>query len=292
MGENTRAWKKDNNTIYMVTNETGVLVTLKSIDRGITWGQIYQNRNFYTYQVRALGGIPNTDTLVLMGYKEGEEVAIFTSENGGANWTKIWSINSSFCGFMPFLYMSTGRIVMMAQSGNTIYIITSDNLQEFTIRMINGFYGSNLGIFSFVEGDNGKIFGISMSPSGWKNILIYSNNGGNTWGIYEPPAVSFSYTGSFLGNILRLANGTIVALGANTASNPSTLVNYTTNNGASWSGRVLSNFSIYRAIAVQNSIIFQNYTDKKIYRLDNIVNGTPVQVGTATFEINDFLGFE
>lgn len=293
MGENSRAWKKDNNTIYLATNETGLLVILKSTDRGITWGQVYKNRDLYTYQVRALGGIPNTDVLLLVGYREGQEVAIFRSENGGANWDKVWGINSSGCEYMPFLYMSSGRIITIVGNAGTYYVLTSDDLgKTFVVRFSNSFYGSNLGIFSLVEGDNGRIFGVIMHTNSNLLRILRSTDGGNSWAVVDSPSPNISYVGSFMGNAIRLADGTIVLLGTNTHSSNPTVLYYSTNNGTFWSGRGLSGYNIYRAIAVQNSIIFQNYNDKKIYKLDNIVSGTPVNVGTASFEINDFLGFE
>lgn len=292
MGENARAWKRDNDTVYMAANETGLLVTLRSTDRGITWGQVYENRDFFQYQVRVLGGIPNTDTLILVGY-DGQEVAIFRSEDGGAVWNKVWSMNSVGCEYMPFLYTSAGRIITIVKTGGTYYVLTSDDGgKTFVVRYTNNFYGNNLGIFSLVEGDNGRIFGPVMDASSNSLRILKSDDSGKSWSIISPPSSTFSYTGSFMGNALRLADGTIVILGTNTNTSNPTLLNYSRNNGISWSVRSLSNYRIYRAIAVQNSIIFQNNDDKKIYRIDNIESGNPMVVGTATFEINDFLGFE
>ncbi len=292
MGENSRAWKKDNNTIYLATNETGLLVTLRSTDRGITWGQVYENRDFFQYQVRVLGGIPNTDTLILVGY-DGQEVAIFRSEDGGAVWNKVWSMNSLGCEYMPFLYTSAGRIITIVKTGGTYYVLTSDDGgKTWVVRYTNNFLGSNLGIFSLVEGDNGRIFGPVMDASNKSLKILESDDSGKSWSIITPPSTTFFNIASFMGNALRLADGTIVILGTNTHTSTPTLLNYSRNNGISWSGRSLSNYRIYRALAVQNSIIFQNNDDKKIYSIDNIESGNPMVVGTATFEINDFLGFE
>ena len=292
MGENARAWKRDNNTVYMAANETGLLVTLRSTDRGITWGQVYENRDFFQYQVRVLGGIPNTDTLILVGY-DGQEVAIFRSENGGAVWNKVWSMNSVGCEYMPFFYTSTGRIITIVKTGGTYYVLTSDDGgKTFVVRYANNFYGNNLGIFSLVEGDNGRIFGPVMDANNISLRILKSDDSGKSWSIISPPSSTFFSTGSFMGNALRLADGTIVILGTNTTTSNPTFLSYSRNNGISWSVRSLSNYRIYRAIAVQNSIIFQNNDDKKIYRIDNIESENPRVVGTATFEINDFLGFE
>lgn len=294
MGEHSRAWKKDNNTIYLATNETGLLVILKSTDRGITWGQIYEHSDLYTYQVRALGGVPSTDILFLIGYSQTNgEVAIFRSEDGGANFTKVFAMTSTGCEYMPFLYTTSGRIITISKSANTIYVLTSDDVgKSFRMRFTYGFYGSNLGIFSLVEGDNGRIFGTTMDAGGSYVRLLYSVDNGNNWSVGNLPAYALNYPGPFAGNSLRLANGTIVVLGANINSSQATQINYTTDNGNSWSGRSLSSFQVYRAIAVQNSIVFQNYTDKKIYILSDVASGTPTSVGTASFEINDFIGFE
>lgn len=304
--ENTRACKRDNNTVYIAGNETGYLIIVKSTDRGITWQNPIEHSSLRDYQVRAIGCIPKSsgDIILLQGFKANQEWAIFRSEDGGLSFDKVLYIPStqSWAPHMYFYISTWGEIFSSSFIDGELRIISSNDLGltwniKYQYNATNtAWYGNDnqWHTLRIIEGDNGVIIGnIYMNGTADSNsYFLFSPNRGVTWqGI--PLGQYSAYTGKYNNglNVVRLANGILVVLCCNTAYNNTLHIRYSNDNGNSWGIRSLSNYPLVSATATQNTIIFST-SDNKIYRLTDILNGSPTQVATTTYPIYDFVGFE
>lgn len=302
--ENTRACKRDNNTVYIAGNETGHLIIVKSTDRGITWQNPIEHSSLANYQVRALGCIPRAegDILLLQGFRAGYEVAIFRSENGGVSWERVLSYPTGSTSY-PHRYFyklaTVNRIISSIMIDGDLRILTSEDWgKTWTLRFSIGHPSELINQMSIIEGDNNVVLADIYGSSSAANIpssyrIARSNDGGITW-----QGVSFNSLGSYMGNFQfvsngRLANGILFVLGYFTASPYHLFLSYSTDNGQSFKTRTISNIYPLSSIATQDVLIFST-TDNKIYRFpySDWGSGNPSQVSTTTYPIYDFVGFE
>lgn len=302
--ENTRACKRDNNTVYIAGNETGHLVIVKSTDRGISWQNPIEHSSLSNYQVRALGCIPRSegDILLLQGFRAGYEVAIFRSENGGVNWEKVLSYPTGSTSY-PHRYFyklaTVNRIITSIMIDGDLRILTSEDWgKTWTLRFSIVHPNELINQISIIEGDNNvvlaDIYGTSSSsnvPSSYR--IARSNDGGITW-----QGVSFNSLSSYTGNFQfvskgRLANGILFVLGYFTSPYYHFFLSYSSDNGQNFTTRTITNIYPLSSIATQNVLIFST-TDNKIYRFpySDWSSGNPSQVATTTYPIFDFIGFE
>ena len=301
--DNVRGAKGNNNTIYMAGNESGYLVILKSNDRGLTWQNPIEHPSLANYAVRALGCIASSDNdiLLMQGFDYGKEWAIFRSENGGVSWEKVLYIptTQTWAPNMYFYKTSWGQIFTSSLIDGDLRIYSSSDLGiTWRIR----YWGTptqtlanSHSTYRIVEGDNYRLVAnfIQISPnayeSGWH--VLTSPDGGNSWGLVQTGVVaSGSNINIYGGASVRLANGTLVVLMGSYQDN-TLCIAYSTDNGANWTRRRITGYPLVSGIAVQNSVVFST-ADNKIYKLNDIVSGTPTQVATTTYPITDFLGFE
>ena len=303
--ENTRACKRDNNTVYIAGNEAGYLIIVKSNDRGITWQNPIEHSSLGDYQVRAIGCIPKSDgdIILLQGFKANQEWAILRSDNGGLSFNKVLYIptTQSWAPNMYFYVSTWGEIFSSSFIDGELRIISSNdlgltwNIKKYQYNATNTWYGNDnqWHTLRIIEGDNGVLIGnIYMKGDlDSQSFFLFSPNRGVTWqGI--PLGQSSSNRGKYNNglNVVRLANGIIAVMCCNTYNN--TLhIRYSLDNGNSWAIRSLANYPLVSAITTQNTVIFST-SDNKIYRLTDIINGSPTQVATTTYPIYDFVGFE
>lgn len=299
--ENTRAAKRDNNTVYIAGNETGYLVIVKSTDRGITWGNPIEHSSLASYQVRALGCIPqqNGDILLLQGFRANNEWAIFRSENGGLSFEKVMYIptRQSWAPHMYFFRTSWGEVfTSFLLEGELKILSSSDNGKTFRIRYVGNPASINTdthSTYSIAEGDNYRLVANIIQTNGYNYengwYVLTSPDGGDTWTTVQVGSTNMS-ANSIGASCCRLANGTLVVLMGSTYNNRLCLA-YSTNNGVSWTRRIIEGCPHLSSIATQDTVVFST-SDNKIYRLTDIANGTPTQVATTSYPILDFIGFE
>lgn len=156
---------------------------------------------------------------------------LYTTTNGGTNWTRVPSANipAPLTGEYGYVhnYDTIGDIIWFGTNKGRIYK-SVDKGMNWTVSQspITDFGGTAVsGSFSFKDANNGLLVKKATNPLLYKTI-----NGGTTW-------TPVTYTGIMGGSDLAYIPGTnaVVTVGSTgTGTTTSNFTSYSTNNGTSW----------------------------------------------------------
>ncbi|RZK13256.1 MAG: T9SS type A sorting domain-containing protein, partial [Flavobacterium sp.] len=201
----------------------------KTTDSGATWTR--QTTALFNNASDSFANIVyfwDTENGFCQGDPVGGYFELYTTTNGGTNWTRVPSANipAPLSGEYGYVnnYDVIGNTIWFTTNKGRIYKSTDKGLNwTVTQSPISDFGGTTVsGSLSFKDESNGLILKTGTSPLLYKTI-----NGGTTW-------TQVSYTGIMGGRDLEYVTGTNTVVTVGTSADNVSFTSYSTNNGINW----------------------------------------------------------
>lgn len=216
---------------------------------------------------------------VAFGDKKNNYFEIYTTSNGGANWTRTPSANIASSAATSFGY--TGKFSV---TGNTIWFGTDNGkLMKSTDKGLNwteintpipdfggGTVTTSVAEFTFSDDNNGFILKETYdgaTPANYVSTTLYRTiNGGTTWTTVTPGA------GMYHGAIAFAGPGTLITAGSSAGNFGSA---YSSNNGLTWTN--IDEDASHTTLTIKSATLgysggFASAGAGGIYKLSNILS--------------------
>lgn len=200
----------------------------KTTDSGATWTK--QTTALFNNTSDSFANVVyfwDTENGFCQGDPTGGYFELYTTTNGGTNWTRVPSANIPAPLANEYGYVNNydviGDTIWFGTNKGRIYKSTDKGLNwTVTQSPISDFGGTAVsGNFSFKDANNGLLLKTGTTP-----LLYKTTNGGSTW-------TPVTFTGIMGGRDLEYVKGTNTVVTVGTLDNVS-FTSYSTNNGISW----------------------------------------------------------
>lgn len=304
---NVRLAKRDSTTVYMCGNDGSSYIRIfRSDNYGQSFTEVY-NKYMPGYVIRGFYVFPNPsypldktkDIFLFWMHKQNElPFGIMRLEGYSSNLSLKWGYFSNvsstwIVNWGTFLLSSSNVLhtVLTARTGNSmhVYMISRNYGDSWEIIQAsstsNSTHDINFWNGTILEGQNGRIF-VPIRVGDWSvNRIHYTDNNG--FSLIDTGLEVCNQYSHVAGCVL--GNGTLFYMYTRYGQN---LLAYSTNN-SSFTTRLLASeyANVTSCVASGNSVIFTT-TACKVYRLDNIISGTPTLIRDGfSYYIHDLVAF-